>query len=186
MNTDVKNFNYLRFNYLSSTLTNYFHPFEIADTTCMEIDRPQQHLCPEGFARITRDGMEDVYRVTNEETLIGEPVSFASSMDDFEFAPLVKSYGKTIVLHATDRIVHISGIDSFFSTENMQWKRVQKLQQLIPLSAGFLPIVRATEKLKLVHQITEEDLQKVAGEVYMDYLQRRSKLTFLHHRVPTE
>lgn len=141
-------------------------------------DSAPNWLCPEGYARITRDGKTDIYRIVAEVLLAGEGVCFASSMEDYDLDNPGRSYGKKMVLHHTDTIEFLGTVESYFSKDADLLSLKKLLLSLIPDSAGLITIVRAVEILKdYPCAITESAVQSVASRAYVDYLQRRAALT---------
>jgi hypothetical protein len=139
-----------------------------------------EYLCPAGYARVTRDGAVDIYHVVNEETLAGEGVSFATTMDDYDPENSGRLYGKTIVLYRSDMIEFLGAASAYFSEGGEFFTLTQYVYNLLPESAGFLPKVRAVEVLKShTGAITEGLVQSTASLVYIDYLQRRAALTVM-------
>jgi len=114
----------------------------------------------------------------NEETLAGEGVCFATTMDDYDPENLGRSYGWELVLHHSDWIEFLGVTDSYFDEGGDFWHLTKQLTSLIPESAGLLPKVRAVEMLKRhPNEITESAVQSAASLAYIDYVQRRAALT---------
>lgn len=134
-------------------------------------------LCEEGFARITRGGIADIYIVQNQEYPGNYKVSLAFYMDDFEPNNAYKIYGEPLVLREEDKIEFLGTAAEYFTPTAPFWLEGLLMVRMNPPDVGLLPTFRAIEQLKRKKvRATEQDQLKTISHFLEDYRLKRSLL----------
>ena len=132
--------------------------------------------CREGFARITRAGITDIYIVQNQEYPGDYKVSLAFYMDDFEPGDTSKKYGEPLVLGQNERIQFLGSAKEYFVSKEPGCEERLQMVRLIPKSAGLLPAVRAIEHLHQDGVKPTQDARIRVARHYLDEYYRRRLL----------
>lgn len=144
--------------------------FQMDDTTA-------DFLVPEGFARVTRNGVSDIYVVQNQEYPGDYKVSLAFPLDDFEPNNPRKTYGEPLLLGADDEIHFLGTPQNYFLPKAPLWEQTILLVKRIPKELGLLPTVRVVEQLKMLErQPTKDEISAVVELSIADYHYRRAML----------
>ena len=135
-------------------------------------------LCCEGFARVIRAGLSDIYVLQNQEYPGDHKVSLAFYMDNFEQDSDYKIYGEPLILCEDDQIEFLGRVEEYFIPRALRLIDRFQIVRMNPIEIGLLLSVRAIEHLqiKLVQNDEREMLAMV--KYYRDgYYRRRLVLS---------
>ena len=143
--------------------------------TCVNSDG---FLCGEGFARVIRAGISDIYVIQNQEYPGDFKVSLAFYMDDFEPGNDYKIYGEPLILCKGDQIEFLGRAEEYFVPCAPLWIDRLLIVRMNPIEVGLLPTIRAIEHLHMKGvQPDEQEMLAVVKYYFEDYLRRRLVLS---------
>ena len=135
-------------------------------------------LCNEGFARVTRSGVSDIYVIQNQEYPGDYRVSLAFYMDDFEPGNAYKMYGEPLILSESDHIEFLGRAQEYFVPRAPLWMDRITMVRMNPIEVGLLPTIRAIEHLHMKNaKPDEQEKLAVVKYYYDDYCRRRLVLS---------
>ena len=143
--------------------------------TCVNSDG---FLCREGFARVIRSGISDIYVIQNQEYPGDYKVSLAFYMDDFESGNDYKIYGEPLILCKDDHIEFLGRAEEYFVPRAPLWMDRLAIVRVNSIETGLLPTIRAIEHLHMKDaQPDEQEILSVVKYYFEDYLRRRLVLS---------
>ena len=143
--------------------------------TCVNSDG---FLCGEGFVRVIRYGISDIYVIQNQEYPGDYKVSLAFYMDDFEQGNDYKIYGEPLILCKDDHIEFLGRAEDYFVPRAPLWIDRLAIVRMNPIKVGLLPTIRAIEHLHMEDaQPDEQEILSVVKYYFEDYLRRRLVLS---------
>lgn len=135
-------------------------------------------ICGEGFARVTRSGVRDIYIIQNQEYPGDYKVSLAFYMDDFEPGNDYKIFGQPLILCEDDQIEFLGRAEEYFIPCAPLWIDRLLMVRMNPIEVGLLPTIRAIEHLHMKGvQPDEQEMLKVVKYYRDDYHHRRLVLS---------
>lgn len=143
-----------------------------------ELESPVEDFASkEGFARVTREGVSEIYIVQNQEYPGDYKVSLAFALDDFDPSDATKLYGEPLILNATDRVEFLGSGEDYFIPKAPLWEDSLAAVRMVPKEVGLLPVIRAVEHLRAKGQKpTEQELAQAVQYHVADYHRRRALL----------
>ena len=142
--------------------------------TCVNSDG---YLCREGFARVVRSGISDIYVVQNQEYPGDYKVSLAFYMDDFEPGNDYKIYGEPLILCKEDHIEFLGRAEEYFVPCAPLWIDRLLIVRMNPIEVGLLPTIRAIEHLHMKGVQADEQEMLAVVKYYCDDHHRRLVLS---------
>ena len=143
--------------------------------SCVDSDR---FLCCEGFARVIRSEISDIYVIQNQEYPGGYKVSLAFYMDDFESGSDYKIYGEPLILCKDDHIDFLGSAEEYFVPRAPLWMDRLAIVRMNPAEIGLLPTVRAIEHMHMTDaEPDEQEKLKVVKYYRDDYHHKRLVLS---------
>lgn len=135
-------------------------------------------LCSEGFSRVTRSGISDIYIIQNQEYPGDYKVSLAFYIDDFEKGNDYKIYAEPLILCGDDQIEFLGIAQEYFVSRAPFWIDRLAIVRMNPVKVGLLPTVRAIENLNMkISKLEEQEVITVVQYFYEDYCRRRLVLS---------